>query len=109
MSDAAFGKARGIISGAARLDRVSGHPPPAVSRPSTLPDINHWNSDRPGRSGAPDAEVDLAAHPDLLEAIGEIGERLHGLAVGLNDDIAERAGGGIDAREAGTFGWRARH
>src|SRR5215207_8672181 len=53
-------------------------------------------------------DADALARADLLDLIGQVGKAVNRLAVDLNDDVAQRARGKIDAPDAGTLCGTAR-
>src|SRR3954470_11722524 len=80
----------------------------AAKRGSAAADIHDFNVDIARLRAAFQADADALAGAGLLDLVGEVGKPVHRLAVGLDDDVAERTGAEIDAADAGALGRASR-
>src|SRR5438105_463506 len=71
---------------------------------SAAADVHDVNVDIARLRTAFQADADALAGADLLDLVGEVGQPVNRLAVGLDNDVAERTRAEIDAADAGTLG-----
>ena len=87
----------------AALTAANGYDP-AAKWGSAAADVHDFNGDIARLRTAFQADADALAGADLLDLVGQVGKPVDRLAVGLNNDVAERTRAEIDAPDAGALG-----
>src|SRR5215217_8342245 len=83
-----------------RTDRIL----PSKREVSAAADVHDVNRDIARLRAAFQADADALAGAGLLDLVGEVGKPVNRLAVGLDNDVAERTRAQIDAANAGALG-----
>src|SRR5947209_6626110 len=96
------------INAPAHTERGPPQPPAIKKGVSAAADVDDINVDIARLRTAFQADADALAGAGLLDLAGQVGKPVYRLAVGLDNDIAERTRAKIDAADAGTLGRASR-